>query len=78
MPSSRRCPRTDAGAGLLALGVAAGPRTPALNLLPVEARPWTPSRAQLVTAGMVAVAALLALGLALAHIDHGRAVRSGG
>jgi prepilin-type processing-associated H-X9-DG protein len=60
-------PATDEGAALLALGVTAGPRTPPLDLLPVEARPWTPSREQLVTAGMVAVSALLALGLALAH-----------
>ena len=30
-----------------------GPRTPPLNLLPAEARPWTPSREQLVTAGIV-------------------------
>jgi Tfp pilus assembly protein PilN len=60
-------PAANEGAALLALGVAAGPRIPPLNLLPVETRPWAPSRAQLVTAGMVAVTALLALGLAFTH-----------
>lgn len=67
IPLVSALPATNAGAALLALGVAAGPRTPPLNLLPIEARPWTPSREQLVTAGMVAVTALLALGLAFTH-----------
>lgn len=56
------------GAALLALALAATPRRPALNLLPVTARPFTPSRAQLVTAGAMLVAALLGLGLVLAHV----------
>jgi Tfp pilus assembly protein PilN len=67
IPLVSALPATNAGAALLALGVAAGSRTPPLNLLPIEARPWTPSREQLVTAGMVAVTALLALGLAFTH-----------
>ena len=67
IPLVSALPATNAGAALLALGVAAGPRTPPLNLRPIEARPWTPSREQLVTAGMVAVTALLALGLAFTH-----------
>lgn len=61
-------PADDAGAGLLALAVAAGPRDPLLNLLPAEARPRTLSRAQLVTAAMIAVTALLGLGLAFTHV----------
>ncbi len=60
-------PAANGGAALLALGVAAGSRTPLLNLLPLEARPWVPSREQLVTAGMVAVTALLGLALAFTH-----------
>jgi general secretion pathway protein L len=51
------------GTALLALALAAAPRRPVLDLLPPEARPWTLSRAQLVTAGMIGVAALLGLGL---------------
>ncbi|MGH7369071.1 MAG: PilN domain-containing protein, partial [Candidatus Rokuibacteriota bacterium] len=61
-------PADNQGAGLLALAVAVGPRNPALNLLPLVARPWTPSQAQLVTAGMVLVTALLGLSLALVHV----------
>jgi len=60
-------PAEDRGAALLALAVATGPRRPILNLLPPEARPWSPSREQLVSAGVVAVAALLGLTLALTH-----------
>jgi Tfp pilus assembly protein PilN len=67
VPLVSALPAANEGAALLALGVAAGPRTVLLNLLPVEARPWTPSREQLVTAGMVAVTAVLALALAFAH-----------
>ena len=63
-----RLPADGRGAGLLALALAAGPRSPRLNLLPKAAQPWSPSRAQLVTAGMVLVAALLALSLALVHV----------
>jgi Tfp pilus assembly protein PilN len=61
-------PVGDEGAALLALAVTAGPRRPALDLLPVEARPWTPSREQLVTASMVAVTALLGLSFSLTHV----------
>ena len=61
-------PPEEQGAGLLALAVAAGARTPALNLLPPTARPWAPSREQLVTAGMIGVTALLGLGLAVTHV----------
>ncbi|MEX2224228.1 MAG: PilN domain-containing protein [Candidatus Rokuibacteriota bacterium] len=68
LPLIAALPADNQGAGLLALAVAAGPRSPALNLLPGPARPWTPSRAQLVTAGMVLVTALLGLGLALVHV----------
>ncbi len=55
------------GAALLALAVAVGSRTPTLNLLPADARPWVPSYRQLVTAGLVAVTALLGLSIALTH-----------
>jgi Tfp pilus assembly protein PilN len=48
--------------------MALGSRRPALDLLPVEQRPWTPSRAQLVTAGMASVTALLGLALAFVHV----------
>jgi Tfp pilus assembly protein PilN len=61
-------PAADDGAGLLALAVAAGPGRPALNLLPPEARPWTLSRAQLVTVGTITVTALLGLALGLTHV----------
>lgn len=62
-----RLPAEDEGAALLALAVAAGPRSPAVNLLPEEERPWTPSRGQRVTAAMLGVTGLLALGLAFTH-----------
>ena len=68
LPLIAALPADNQGAGLLALAVAAGPRSPALNLLPGPARPWTPSRAQLVTAGMVVVTALLGVSLALVHV----------
>lgn len=51
------------GAGLLALGVAAGHRHPILNLLPQEMRPKAPSRTQWVTAATTAVTALLGMTL---------------
>jgi general secretion pathway protein L len=60
-------PAEDQGAALLAFAVAAGPRSPAVNLLPEGERPWTPSRRQRVTAGMLGVTALLALSLAFTH-----------
>ncbi len=62
-------PAETGGAALLALGVALGSRRPALDLLPVELRPWTLSRAQLVTAGIASVTALLGLALAFVHVD---------
>ena len=62
------CAAEEQGAALLALAVAVGPRTPALNLLPAEARLWTPSREQLVTVGIIGVTALLGLALALTHV----------
>jgi Tfp pilus assembly protein PilN len=61
-------PADREGAGLLALAVAASPRSPALNLLPAAARPWTPTRGQLVTAGTAAVLALLGVSMALVHV----------
>jgi Tfp pilus assembly protein PilN len=61
-------PEEEQGAALLALAVALGPRSAALNLLPAEARLWTPSREQFVTAGVIGVAALLGLILALTHV----------
>jgi general secretion pathway protein L len=61
-------PPEERGATLLALAVATGPRAPALNLLPAAARPWAPSRGQLVTAGMLGLTALLGLGLGLTHV----------
>ena len=68
LPLVAALPADDPGAGLLALAVAAENRSPALNLLPAAARPWTPSRGQLVTAAMVAVVALLGLSVALVHV----------
>lgn len=61
-------PAEEQGAALLALAVAVGPRSPALNLLPAEARLWTPSREQLVTVAIIGVTALLGLTLALTHL----------
>jgi Tfp pilus assembly protein PilN len=68
LPLVAALPAEAQGAGLLALALAAGPRTPTPNLLPVPARLWIPSRAQLVTAGMVLVTALLGVGLALVSV----------
>jgi general secretion pathway protein L len=62
-----RLPAEDQGAALLALAVAAGPRSPVVNLLPEAERPWTPSRGQRLTAAMLGVTALLALSLAFTH-----------
>jgi Tfp pilus assembly protein PilN len=61
-------PAEEQGASLLALAVAIGLRSPALNLLPTEARLWTPSREQLVTVGILGATALLGLTLALTHV----------
>jgi general secretion pathway protein L len=55
------------GPAILALAVAAGARNPTLNLLPAEARLWTPSRELLVSAGIIGIAALLGLALTLTH-----------
>jgi Tfp pilus assembly protein PilN len=60
-------PAENRGAALLALAVAAGSRSPVVNLLPEEKRPWTPSRGQRLTAGILGVTALLALSLAFTH-----------
>jgi Tfp pilus assembly protein PilN len=68
VPLVAALPAHNQGAALLALGVAAGPWSPPLNLLPVEARPWAPSRGQLVTAAMLVVTALLGLSLVLTHV----------
>ena len=68
VPLVAALPAEREGAALLALAVAATPRNPLLNLLPVRARPWTPSREQLVTAGVIVATALLGLGLAQAHV----------
>jgi Tfp pilus assembly protein PilN len=68
LPLAAQLPAEDQGAGLLALAVAAETRSPALNLLPAAARPWAPSRGQLVTAGMVAVIAGLGLSLGFVHV----------
>ncbi len=68
LPFVAALPADDRGAGLLALALAAAPRSPALNLLPESARPWTPSRTQLVTAGTALITALLGLSLALARV----------
>ncbi len=58
-------PAEDPGRATLALAVALGARRPALNLLSVELRPRTFTLGQVVTAGTVAVTALLGLGLVL-------------
>jgi Tfp pilus assembly protein PilN len=61
-------PAENCGAALLSLAIALGSRRPALDLLPAEQRPWTLSRAQLVTAGMASVTVLLGLALAFTHV----------
>jgi len=62
-----RLPIRHRGAGLLALAVAVGARRPRLNLLPTGIRPLSLSWAHRVTAGLAAAAAVLGLGLLLAH-----------
>lgn len=62
-----RLPIRHRGAGLLALAVAVGGRRPRLNLLPAGMRPLSLSRAHRLTAGLAAAAAVLGLGLLLAH-----------
>ena len=68
LPLVAQLPANDQGSGLLALALVAETRSPALNLLPAPARPWVPSRGQLVTTGMVAVIAALGLSLGLVHV----------
>ncbi|HET8532889.1 MAG TPA: PilN domain-containing protein [Methylomirabilota bacterium] len=68
LPLVAALPADDQGPGLLALGVAAESRSPALNLLPAAARPWAPSRGQIVAAAMVAIVALLGLSMGLVHV----------
>lgn len=60
-------PNEEHGAALLSLAVAAGSRRPVLNLLPEAVRPWTLSRAQIVTAVTVAATTLLGLALLFAQ-----------
>jgi Tfp pilus assembly protein PilN len=68
LPLVAALPEDNQGAALLALAVAAENRSPALNLLPAAARPWAPSRSQIVTTAMVALVAFLGLSLALVHV----------
>jgi len=58
----------DDGAGLLALALATERRRPSLDLLPPAARPWAPSRGQLVTGGLLGLVAAAGLGWGLAHV----------
>ncbi len=62
-----RLPEKDPGAALLTLAVACGPRRPLLDLLPAEARPWTLSREQMISAGLAIITGLLGLTLAYTH-----------
>lgn len=62
-----RLPIRRRGAGLLALAVAVGRHRPRLDLLPVAARPLPLSWARRLTAGLAATAAVLGLGMLLAH-----------
>ena len=55
------------GAALLALAVAAGSPRPVLNLLPAERRPWTLSRAELVTIATASLTVLLGASLLFAQ-----------
>jgi hypothetical protein len=67
VPSISALPAEDVGTALLALAVAAAPRSPVLNFLPRQERSWAPSRGQRVTAGVIGVTAILALALAFTH-----------
>lgn len=62
-----RLPAGRRGAGLLALAVAAGQRRPRLDLMPPEARAAALSWTQRIAAGLAAVAAVMGLGMVLAH-----------
>jgi general secretion pathway protein L len=66
-PLLRALPAEDYGGAVLALAAALGSRRPALNLLPEALRPRTFSQAQLVTAGMATLTALLGLGVLVAQ-----------
>jgi Tfp pilus assembly protein PilN len=61
-------PSDEQGTTLLALAVALGSRSPALNLLAHDRRPWSLTRGQLVTVGMVVVTGLLGIGLLWAGV----------
>lgn len=60
----------DGGASLLALALAAESGRPPLELLPSAARPWAPSRGQMVTAALLALVATAGLGCGLAHVGR--------
>lgn len=62
-----RLPIRQRGAGLLALAVALGRRRPGLDLLRAGARPLAPSWPKRIAAGLAGAAAVLGLGLLLAH-----------
>jgi Tfp pilus assembly protein PilN len=62
-----RLPIRRRGSGLLALAVAVGRRRPRLNLLPAAVRPLSMSWTHRLTAGLAVAAAVLGLGLLLAH-----------
>lgn len=62
-----RLPIRRRGAGLLALAVAVGGRRPRLNLLPAGMRSLSMSWLPRLTAGLATAAAMLGLGLLLAH-----------
>lgn len=61
-------PPEGRGAGLLALAVALASRRPTVDLLPAPLRPWTPTRAQLVTAGIACATVLLGVTFAFTHV----------
>ena len=72
--SSPLCPRRTRARPCSRLRSRWARATPRSTCCPAEARPWTPSRAQLVTAGIVGVTALLGLSLALTHVLQDRAL----
>ena len=56
------------GTSLLALALAGEGRRASSDLLPLAARPWAPSRGQLVTAGLLALVAATGIGWGVAHV----------
>lgn len=62
-----RLPARQRGAGLLSLAVAVGQDRPDLNLVPAATRPLAVSWPARLAAGLAAAAAVLGLGLLLAH-----------